>query len=763
VQAVLVDEFQDTNARQRDIVYALTGFAPAPSLRALSAKQSQFQPQEIALSQKALLAMTASSAGELFIVGDAKQSIYKFRGADVSVFRQVQADIQAANGLTVDLDLTFRAHQPLVQNLNDLLRPVLGEAADLTQPYEVPFAELRAQRKQPEKQAVCAPFVEFHLGVGEDAATGREATATALAQRLHALHRAEEFAWSDMALLFRASSGFSVYEDALERAGIPFVTIAGRGFYDRPEIRDVLNALAAIHDPTDDLALAGLLRSPAIGLSDADLYRLRFANDDQPRSLWENLSVIASAEREAISSGHTETASLGSARSDAYHLIAELHDLAGRVSVAEVLKRFLDATHYRTLLSAVPQGHRLRRNVDKLLVDAHASRLISLGEFLEYVQTLEDTGVREGEAPVAAEGAVQLMTVHKAKGLEFPVVVIADAAHEMPNRASKVLLDDHLGLQIDLTDADGAHPVAYRLARLNEQAKDDAEDKRLLYVAATRAKEKLIVSGHAKISSKHMLTLSGWLRRLGEVVGLDAITIDGELTAPRRVELSQPLGCVLYPPEEVGAIRTNAETVSGSASILQPPELVVAALHLDPQSKIQNPQSKVWRVVPKAQRPVGPAWVVGRLTHEALRRWRFPDSDNFDAFLLPFALEAGLTDHAEIQATINEVRRMLRRFQAHPLYEEVEKADRLHKVPYALPGDTGVIDLLYRSGDGWTIVDFKTDEVRSIEEMRATIEHEKYAEQVQRYIEAIAPQIGQRPRGQLVFLRVKNEVQVEDV
>jgi ATP-dependent helicase/nuclease subunit A len=743
VRAVLVDEFQDTNARQRDIVYALTDFRPD-------------HPERSAAKSK-------DDRGELFIVGDAKQSIYKFRGADVSVFRLVQADIQAADGLTVDLDLTFRAHQALVQNLNDLLRPVLGEADDPARPYEVPFAELRAQRKKPEKEGRYAPFVEFHLGVGEKAEDGREAAAAALAQRLHALHREEDFAWGDMALLFRATSGFSVYEDALERAGIPFVTIAGRGFYDRPEIRDVLNALAAIHDPTDDLALAGLLRSPAIGLSDADLYRLRFTEgSDQPRSLWESLSVVASAEREAISSGHTETASLESARSDTYHLIAELHDLSGRVTVAEVLKRFLDATHYRALLSAVPQGHRLRRNVDKLLADAHTSRLIGLGEFLEYVQTMEDTGVREGEAPTEAGGAVQLMTVHKAKGLEFPVV-IADASHDVRQHSGKVLLDDQLGLQIDLTDTDGAHPVAYRLARLAEQAKDDAEDKRLLYVAATRAKEKLIVSGHVKRSSKGTLTLSGWLRRLGEVAGLDALTLDDELTAPHTVELNQPIACTLYPPEEVESMRTNAETVSEPVRTLQPPELVVAALHLNPQSKIQNPQSKVWRVVPQVPRPVGPAWVIGQLTHAALRRWRFPDRSDFDAFLLPFALEVGLTDHAEIQATMSEVRRMLRRFQTHPLYAEIDQADRLHEVPYVLPGDIGVIDLLYRSGEVWTIVDFKTDEVRSIDEMHETIAQEQYAAQVRRYIEAIAPQSGQRPRGQLVFLRVKNEVQVLDM
>jgi ATP-dependent exoDNAse (exonuclease V) beta subunit len=241
-----------------------------------------------------------------------------------------------------------------------------------------------------------------------------------------------------------------------------------------------------------------------------------------------------------------------------------------------------------------------------------------------------------------------------------------------------------------------------------------------------------------------------------------AITIDHDLTAPLTVELNQPIGCVLHPATELPA-RPIAPESEPSPIDFAPSDLVQPLPLINQQSAIYNQQSRVWRVVPKVKRPVGPAWVVGKLTHEALRRWRFPDADNFDVFLWPFALEAGLTDRNEIQATINEVRRMLRRFQLHPSYAEIEQADRLHEVPYALPNDTGVIDLVYRSSEGWTIVDFKTDEVRSLEEMRDTIEREQYAEQVRRYIDALAPQIGQRPRGRLIFLRVKNEIQVEDL
>ncbi len=724
LRAVLVDEFQDTNQRQRQIVYALTGFGAGDRDR----------------------------SGELFIVGDAKQSIYRFRGADVAVFRQVQSDIEQAQGLAVDLDLTFRAHRALLDTTNALLAPILGEADNPARLYQVPFAPLKAQRRAPASKLLREPFVEFQLGLGEDAPEARQAAASALVERLQQLHDQEGSAWNDIALLFRSSTNFDVYEDTLERGGIPFVTVAGRGFYDRPEIRDVLNALAAIADPTDDLALAGLLRSPAIGLSDADLYHLRIDHDDQLRSMWEALRELA-----------TQPDRDDAAR--AHNIITELHHLAGRVTAAEVIKRFFDLTGYRALLSAAPGGARLRRNVDKLLADAHRSRLVSLGEFLEYVQTLRDVGAREGEAPVEAEGALQLMTVHKAKGLEFPIVVIADAAYEHRGNRDTVLLDDELGLLIDLSDDSDAHPARWRLASLNEAAKEEAEDKRLLYVALTRAKEKLIMSGHVKRTARGALSSRGWLAQLGEVIGLNEITLAGEVVESRPLDVQCPnrpnsIRCVLHPPRSIERVHQAEQQLVHEAGNLPAPDLVAPISITNQKSKIENQQSRVWRVVPRAKRPTGPAWVVGQLVHEALRRWRFPSEDNFDVFLFPFALELGLTDHAEIQATINEARRLLTRFQAQPLYREIAGADRYHEVPYALPHDTGVIDLLYRRGEGrWTIVDFKTDDVRSSEEMRETIEQEGYDTQVGRYVEAITNQLKQRPRALLVFLNVRSQVQ----
>ena len=734
-RAVLVDEFQDTNERQRQIVYALAGFDAA---------------------------VASELAADLFIVGDAKQSIYKFRGADVTIFRQVQEDIRAAHGLPINLDLTFRAHAPLLSALNYLLAPVFDPGDGLDRPYLVPFTPLQAFRQEPEKAQ--PPYVEFQLGLGDDAESGRAAGAAALAQRLHELHEREGFDWGEMALLFRSSAAFTAYESAFEAAEIPFVTIAGRGFYDRPEIRDLLNALTAIADPSDDLALAGLLRSPALALTDADLYRLRFSDQGGAKlPLWGALKT--STNERAVR---------------AYAVVSSLHALAGRASVAAVLKQFLDLTNYRAILSSVPEGARMRRNIDKLLADAHRSRMVSIAEFLGYVRTLRDVGLREGEAPVDAGGAVQLMTVHKAKGLEFPLVIIADAAYEHRGGSEKILLDGQGGLLIDLRDSENERrPVAWQLAVLEETDKEDAEDRRLLYVACTRSREKLIINGHASLRKAGTLGLRGWLKRLGEVLGLDEKIIEADQVAPFTLaldvpEISETMACSLYPATTFEKAETRdaspeLKTVAASNYEGSLPDLV-APLQLQPseihdekiRSREAEPPRRVWRVASRARRPVGPAWVVGKLVHEALRHWHFPD-EQFERFIRPFALEVGLTNPVEIKATIRDVRQLLERLRAHPLFAQLDTARRYHEVHYVLPEDAGIIDLLYQTDEGWFIADFKTDELHSESEAWQIIRREKYDQQVKRYAQAFAQQTGQTARTELVFLRLDNQVKVIEI
>jgi len=415
--SVLVDEFQDTNHRQREIVQALAG-----------------------------------SPGRLFIVGDARQSIYRFRRADVTVFRGVQSQIASQGGLLVNLDTSFRTHAPLLAVAGELLAGVMGTEEHRERPFEVPFTPLVAARPLPAVH-LREPHLELVLGVGVDAVEGRPAAARALAGRLLELAAEGQItAWDDVALLLRASRAFSVYEDAFERAGIPYITVAGRGMYDRPEIRDVLNILRALADPTDDLAMAGLLRSPAFGLSDAALYQLRW-QDSIPvpflRSLAGDLSVLSGDDRQRAER--------------AREICCRLSSLVDRVPVAELLQRLVLETDYRAILALDDRpgsGGRLWRNLDKLISDARSGRQVLVRDFLDYIAQLNDISAREGEAPAEAHGSVRLMTIHRAKGLEFPTVVLADAARR-PRASEEVCL---LLPEFGLTFESGKPVLLTRLA-----------------------------------------------------------------------------------------------------------------------------------------------------------------------------------------------------------------------------------------------------------------------------------------------------------
>ncbi|MEK6574775.1 MAG: PD-(D/E)XK nuclease family protein, partial [Chloroflexota bacterium] len=170
-----------------------------------------------------------------------------------------------------------------------------------------------------------------------------------------------------------------------------------------------------------------------------------------------------------------------------------------------------------------------------------------------------------------------------------------------------------------------------------------------------------------------------------------------------------------------------------------------------------DPPPRVWRVVAPSHTP--PAWVVGKLVHEALRRWTFPDAANIESRLRPTAVASGLTDEAIIREALREARRLLERFRAHPLFAEMDAAsERHHEIPYVLGGDIGVMDVLYRLPSGWAIADFKTDRVRDEAEMHDVIRNEGYESQIKRYADAAAAQLGERPRTLLVFLNVGGEV-----
>ncbi len=729
--AILVDEFQDTNERQRRLLEALLG-APV------------------------------GQSGRLFVVGDAKQSIYRFRGADVEVFRRVEREVTRAGGRTVALDRTHRAHGDLVELLNRLLAGVLGTADDAAHLYAVPFAPLRAwdergpARFQP-------PHVELHLGLADTADEGRRAAGAALAARLQRLHASEGMAWGEAACLFRASTDFAVYEEAFEEAGIPYVTVAGAGFYGRPEVRDLVNALRALADPGDDLAMAGLLRSPAIGLEDASLFLLRWGPDGASRHLWQalrgELAMLPLEERERA------------ARAAA--IVSELSAQVGRQPVAAVLKRFLDLTAYPAILGLSPHARRAERNVQKLLADAQRSGAVGVGDFLDYVQTLADVAAREGEAPPEGGQAVRLMTVHKAKGLEFPVVVIADAAHDDAPRAPGVLLHPEWGLVIRLGRSEGAdrrEGLLHCLARSGEAEMQDAEERRLLYVAATRAREKLLVSAHVK-PGRPALSCQGWLERLAAALGEEEALASVVLPpggSEERACWGGRVALVLHAPLAEGSAQGQTvpeEAVAGPSLAVDPAAAALAEPYDRGQAALDREAlpEHVWRVMPKG-RPRAPAWVVGKLVHVGLGLWRFPDDKELDGFLEVAAHSAGLVAGQQIAAGVAEARRLLQRFAQSDLKRQLDQAlERHHELPYATGQDpAGRMDLLCRLVNGeWWLVDFKTDDLRGEWALAEKTLH--YGEQLWRYGQAVEEFLAVRPKLFLCFLDYEGAVAVRDV
>ncbi len=736
--AILVDEFQDTNARQRDLIALLNG-----------------------------------TGHRLFVVGDAKQSIYRFRGADVTVFREEEERIRQGGGKVLRLDESYRAHPGLVRAVNDLLRPILGPD-DPARPYVAPFSALTSVRRDA-SPGFEEPFVELHLAVGSKTAGALDQAADALAgtivdyvegKRLHVTERdgrCRPLEYADIAILCRASGSFQAYEDALERAGVPFLTVAGGGFYERPEVRDLLNALQALTDPGDDLALVGLLRSPPFGFSDVELFHLcGYRDRNKPdRTLWDVLQQ------------HSRFGE-GIKGERAVRVIGELHGRAGRVSVGDLLKSFLDATDYSAAL-LLSGASRAARNVAKLLADAQESGIVGPSAFLAYAAGLRSVAAREGEARSTAEGAVQIMSVHQAKGLEFPVVVIGDISRSA-HLSTGPLIDPCMGLVWPIGEDAKDRPAAYKLAAIRERDYELAESARLLYVAATRSREKLLLNGcfswdgsAAESCLGRLVTAHGWPGGLpaeynGE--GEDAVSF-GLATGSTVVQ------CTLYEPNWTGIRRALAEEPAELPERALPPPLLDPVAGQDAvlvegraQSESDPPQ-RVWRVVPAAARPRAPAWVVGELVHRGLARWP-TEGDAPDGWLQAAARECGLTDVRELKDAVRRTVVLLDRFRQSALYGEMQSAERRwHEVPYQLPAgegaEVGILDALFLQAGRWTIVEFKTDHVRDERDLDAVLAQQGYARQARRYSRATEILLGVRPRLLICMLDVAGQVMVREI
>ncbi|MGZ8842020.1 MAG: UvrD-helicase domain-containing protein [Pyrinomonadaceae bacterium] len=491
----LVDEFQDTNGLQRDLLRKL-----------------------------ALLRGT-----NLFIVGDRKQSIYGFRGADVDVFSEMTTAIEAAGGMQQPLQLNFRSQKPLVDSLNFLFAKIFQARSDV--PPEAlgqlgyvahePSIPLRGVEHEP-------PHVEFNLAVLSNSDddvpdssfrtntfAAHERDAEQVAARIQSLVGGTDlslsdkestdlgpchFDYGDIAILLRAFTGVWTYESALRRAGIPYLTVQGKGFYQREEITDLIQLLRFLDNITDELALAAMLRSPLGGLSDNALLALRCApwieEESEPARLHRrNLLRALRRHREIQFIDENEHVAL-----DRFHAWLEsMIERRNRYGIADLLRYAVASSEFLPIIAANFDGAQRVANVEKLfrLAEQFEKSGHLIRDFVHYVEEFEAIGGREGEGQMdETANVVRLMTIHQAKGLEFKVVIIPDLHREPNRREAAFILDRHKGMTVRVPDGRGR---SVRGALFNELGqrnrwREEFESMRLLYVAATRAEDRLIFS-----------------------------------------------------------------------------------------------------------------------------------------------------------------------------------------------------------------------------------------------------------------------------
>jgi ATP-dependent helicase/nuclease subunit A len=590
-RTILVDELQDTNLLQFEIVDLLASGPPS------ARRPGAIRP------------------GALFGVGDPKQSIYRFRGAEFEVFQRALERVGPAGRKT--LDESFRLHPGTAALVNHLFPPLMGDL------YE-PIRGMRPQRNDAVAEFL---LVTDPKGGGFRQDEGLEHEAARLADRIkdlvenHRLTVEEDGAWrparyGDVAILLRRMSYLHLYERALEGARVPYYVVAGSGFFKQQEVLDVLHLARVLDDPSDDLHLAGVLRSPFFAVSDEGLYRLRASTPARTgrrpgASLYESVAGAAKA------GGLSSEDQRGLARAAA--LVPAWAAAKDRLGLAALLEETVFESGYAASAVGRFGGERAYANLRQMVELARRFEhegLYSLGDYIEYLTDFLSSEVRAEQAPLAAPGssAVRIMTIHKAKGLEFPVVALADLAHAVQPPRGLIEIHPATGVAVRLRDADasGRTSSALALARRDAAEAERAEAHRLLYVAMTRAKDFLIFASHQ--GQRYNRRSQGmWLHVLVEGFGLPREAGEHRVQLPGghliRASVQPPAG-------ETGG---RAERRIGPRDLLDEGRVAWTSLHERGQRASRRTVAKTLEILsPPPPIPQTPA----RITVTALLAYR---------------------------------------------------------------------------------------------------------------------------------------------
>lgn len=720
---VLVDEFQDTDPVQWELIGLITAAPHDPDAGPLP--------------------------GRLVVVGDPKQAIYSFRGADIDTYTAALAGFEASDrplGHVFELTTNFRSVAPLIEWVN----AVFSAAMD-GQPAQVEYRDLdirhRPAATSPGPSVTVIRDPEQPPNPDGSRATGVVGS-TELEPRLVAqeIARAVRDGWlitepqtddsrqytraatfSDVAVLYPARTGVPALLDALDDAGVPYRSGDVGLVFARPVVLGLLAALAVIDDPSRELDLWVALKSPLFGCTDIDLLTFRTAG-----GRWRvNQEPVDAA-------GQPLTGPVA----DALTVLNGARRTLEGLQPAAVIDRLLDRTRIMEALAHAPRG---AFDADCVrMVRAHAQQFqdeggVGLPDYLATVADVQTDSTRSSlaEPDVRDDNAVRLMTIHQAKGLEFPIVVLAAMANNMydPSPAIGVACRDHY----EFTLGKGLQSVHYdEWSELERKPRGLAERVRLQYVACTRARDHLIVSicgEHGTCKSPHSSLLwDAVVRNESDVTTPDAMPVvvpalDLVSVPALPADWSQHVERI----QKLSAVPFIAAPSGAAAVILGLPSAPGSAL---PESAA-NHAATTETTVAADSRAARDGRPLGRAVHAALdalvRIGPGATDHHIEAACSRAARDEGLP--AEVAAVTQRVRGAL---ASDLMVEALASGRRWTELYLAAPVDAeavrlveGFADLLFEGPDGLVLVDYKTDETISPE----TRQH--YAEQLGAYAELI--------------------------
>ncbi len=708
---LLVDEFQDTDATQLEIIRLIV------------------EPGD------------GVAGPSLFFVGDAKQSIYLFRGAEVEVFQQEKA---AATHVT-RMARNFRSLPDVLAFVNDFF--AASGCLHAVEAY-APMAAHRPALDQPRIEFILPETPETKTGAKPLSEDWRRAEAKLIAARILALcdpnhpleisdpdtHTPRPAHYGDVAILFRAFTSVHLYEQALRDAKIPYALVAGKGFYAQREVVDVLTLLELLTDPRNDVAALAFLRGPLCAVSDATVYHMG-----------RNRSLSAAFWGDALPENTDDAAALRAAR-------AMMRDLRDRMEapLPDFLRAVLDKTGCEAVLLGGHLGLQKASNVRKLIdlaEDFARRRPPSLRAFVRYLSEVGRQELREGEALLQPQGAgaVTLMTIHKAKGLEFPVVFVVDmgsppkGAHHDP-----LLMHRDLGLALRTDDDTGLRAPSAMVDAIKQRIREEEENEhaRLLYVALTRARDHLVMSG--SLEGKNS---GSWLEAIDDEFAVAAqahrATIRGNgwrATIRRRLEAAEPgpraAAREAAPPPEILARQVQPLALPAAPSRTIPVSAVLR--HMGVEEDKDMAESAEAESLTERRSGGARHWALqrGTLAHRMFECWDFRrDMPPLAAMLAEAGM--GLSRRA---AVAEDLRAMAERFAASDLRALLARQERLEReAPFHLCVDdaviSGTVDAVLDDG---VILDYKTGHY-------SDRVHEHYAWQIRLYAAALRRLRGVQP------------------